>query len=61
VNSDLGDRRYVVPQALLPNTRYYWRVTAGPNSSPVWSFTTATDVNVAVRPSTWTQVRNLYR
>jgi hypothetical protein len=58
---ETSPRWYVLPQVLLPNTRYYWRVVAGVNSSPVWSFTTGSDVGVSVQPATWTQVRSLYR
>jgi len=60
VNSSFGDRSYVIPNPLLPLTQYYWRVTAGPNSSPVWTFTTG-DLPVAAEPRTWTQMRSLYR
>ncbi len=60
VNSSDGNRSYAVPYRLVPLTRYYWRVTAGPNSGPVWSFTTA-ESPVGVESRSWTQVRRLYR
>jgi hypothetical protein len=47
---------------LAPSTTYYWRVRVdlcGSITGPVWSFTTQPPL--AVEPSTWSHVKQIYR
>jgi len=58
LNSSTGPRQWVLP-LLQPETTYYWRIQAGTNTSPVWSFTTGSTIGVAAK--TWGEVRGFYR
>ena len=59
LNSSTGGREWPLP-LLQPETTYYWRITAGTHTSPVWSFTTAGST-VGVAAKSWGQVRGFYR